>query len=427
MVPTSASADGQIVVYFDEDGTARSRDAGPVGAIVPMWIYGENFRPGVPFVSGAQFAVDYAPNIEWFADTPVYPASIGNTRDGYSVGFGTNLQDGTKFLIVRSRGYWTNDCTAGLNVDGPFTTRHPDFPDPTPLVTRFPDQAVFPAGTARSQTCQIVELDINPLWCPNKFPGYIWEMVGSGTGWKAGWMAVAILGSETFDVNDIDRASLRMGPAGNVTVAPEPWPQTTFFDVGLADGVNDCVCDDFPNPSDDDDDDEALANFLGMERDGYKDLLLYFDRAAVAAAIGPVAPPVGSEIELFLEGVHSADAFPFSSMDCIVISGGTWIKEDFDDKSHSSDSDDNVASLGFPSPNPFNPVTRISYNVPMAQHVNIAIYDVAGRLVESLVNETKSAGEYVVEWDAGRLPSGVYFYRMQTGERTIVRRATLLK
>jgi hypothetical protein len=52
---------------------------------------------------------------------------------------------------------------------------------------------------------------------------------------------------------------------------------------------------------------------------------------------------------------------------------------------------------------------------------------VAGRLVENLVNEVKSAGEYVVEWDAGRLPSGVYFYRMQTGSQTVVRRATLLK
>ncbi len=87
----------------------------------------------------------------------------------------------------------------------------------------------------------------------------------------------------------------------------------------------------------------------------------------------------------------------------------------------------NTAGLGLPSPNPFNPVTRISYNVPSMRHVRIAIYDVEGRLVENLVNEVKAPGEYVVEWDAGNLPSGVYFYRMQTGSETIVRRATLLK
>ena len=83
-----------------------------------------------------------------------------------------------------------------------------------------------------------------------------------------------------------------------------------------------------------------------------------------------------------------------------------------------------MPDLGFPSPNPFNPVTRINYRVPSTQHARIAIYDVAGRLVESLVDEVKGAGDYVVECNAGVLPSGVYYYRMQTGDRTIVRRVT---
>jgi hypothetical protein len=85
------------------------------------------------------------------------------------------------------------------------------------------------------------------------------------------------------------------------------------------------------------------------------------------------------------------------------------------------------SELGPAYPNPFNPVTRFSYRVSSTQHVNIAIYDVAGRLVENLVNEVKGAGDYIVEWDAGVLPSGVYFYRMQAEGKTLVRRATLLK
>ena len=48
-------------------------------------------------------------------------------------------------------------------------------------------------------------------------------------------------------------------------------------------------------------------------------------------------------------------------------------------------------------------------------------------MVEDLVNETKAAGVHTVEWDAGSLPSGVYFYRMQAGGQTFVRRVTLLK
>jgi len=125
-----------------------------------------------------------------------------------------------------------------------------------------------------------------------------------------------------------------------------------------------------------------------------------------------------------LTGLYN-DGMPFEASDCLTIVKGRRHRGDRDDDSDSSD--DDVAGLGFPSPNPFNPVTRISYNVPTTQHVRIAIYDVAGRLVEDLVNETRAAGEHVVEWDAGRLPSGVYFYRMQTGDKTIVRRATLLK
>jgi hypothetical protein len=114
------------------------------------------------------------------------------------------------------------------------------------------------------------------------------------------------------------------------------------------------------------------------------------------------------------------DGTPFQVSDCITLVGGDNSKLVVEDG-------DEASGLGYPNPNPFNPVTRISYHVSATQHVRIAIYDVAGRLVEDLVNETKAPGEYVVEWDAGRLPSGVYFYRMQTGDQMFVRRATLLK
>ena len=70
MVPSPANA-GNFVVYFDEPGTMRSMDAGPVGNIVNMWVYGEGFEGDVPFVSGAQLAVDYGPNITWLAAIPL--------------------------------------------------------------------------------------------------------------------------------------------------------------------------------------------------------------------------------------------------------------------------------------------------------------------------------------------------------------------
>ena len=73
MVPSSASA-GDIVVYFDAAGTERDKNAGNVGDLVNMYVYGEGFEADVPFVSGAQFAVDYGANISWLADIPYFGA-----------------------------------------------------------------------------------------------------------------------------------------------------------------------------------------------------------------------------------------------------------------------------------------------------------------------------------------------------------------
>jgi len=83
-------------------------------------------------------------------------------------------------------------------------------------------------------------------------------------------------------------------------------------------------------------------------------------------------------------------------------------------------------------PNPFNPVTTIEYSVPSRAHVRIEIYDVLGRKVRTLVNETKQAGSYRAEWngvdDAGRpVSTGVYLYRCKADKITQTKKMLLLK
>jgi subtilisin-like proprotein convertase family protein len=78
-------------------------------------------------------------------------------------------------------------------------------------------------------------------------------------------------------------------------------------------------------------------------------------------------------------------------------------------------------------PNPFNPVTRISFSVPRQTFVSIRIYDILGREVETLVSETKNAGNYDIEWSAVNYASGVYFYRMDAGKFTNVKKMVILK
>ncbi len=78
-------------------------------------------------------------------------------------------------------------------------------------------------------------------------------------------------------------------------------------------------------------------------------------------------------------------------------------------------------------PNPFNPTTTIEYSLAQSSDVKLKVYNMLGREVATLVNERKSAGAYKVRFDASNLSSGVYFYRLQAGNKTRVHKMTLIK
>jgi hypothetical protein len=64
-------------------------------------------------------------------------------------------------------------------------------------------------------------------------------------------------------------------------------------------------------------------------------------------------------------------------------------------------------------PNPFNPTTKIQYQLPTDSRVTLKVYDVLGREVTTLLNDIRPAGYHDAQWDAGNVASGVYFYRME--------------
>ena len=78
-------------------------------------------------------------------------------------------------------------------------------------------------------------------------------------------------------------------------------------------------------------------------------------------------------------------------------------------------------------PNPFNPLTKISYQLPKSSFVKLSIYDISGKLVETLVNEQKNAGYYSIDWNAEKVSSGIYFYRIDAGEFIETKKCMILK
>lgn len=78
-------------------------------------------------------------------------------------------------------------------------------------------------------------------------------------------------------------------------------------------------------------------------------------------------------------------------------------------------------------PNPFNPSTRIRYTIPERAKVTLKVFNVLGQEVATLINEEQFAGNYVALFEANNLATGVYFYRLQAGPFTQVKKMLLLK
>ena len=78
-------------------------------------------------------------------------------------------------------------------------------------------------------------------------------------------------------------------------------------------------------------------------------------------------------------------------------------------------------------PNPFNPTTTIEYTIPKADRVILKIYDILGREVTTLVNGEQLKGKYSIAFNANKLASGVYFYRLRAGNFVETKKLILMK
>jgi len=125
------------------------------------------------------------------------------------------------------------------------------------------------------------------------------------------------------------------------------------------------------------------------------------------------------EVWLTQEGV-------VNNKDDVVEAAIEWIN----DSTSVAENNDKIIldySLGNNYPNPFNPTTKISYQIPEASFVTLKIYDVLGNEIVTLVNEEKSAGDYKTQLSGMRLTSGIYFYQLKAGSFVETKKMLLLK
>ncbi|MCX6639344.1 MAG: S8 family peptidase [bacterium] len=127
--------------------------------------------------------------------------------------------------------------------------------------------------------------------------------------------------------------------------------------------------------------------------------------------------------------VYASSSFPFTKT-TVASPGEVW----YDNNTTYGWDDEQVTmtvpqtcSLSEAYPNPFNPTTTISFSLPVAGKVMLKVYDVSGREVAKLVDGWREAGTHQVTFDATGLTSGVYLYRMTTGNFNAVGKMALLK
>jgi photosystem II stability/assembly factor-like uncharacterized protein len=230
----------------------------------------------------------------------------------------------------------------------------------------------------------IVDFDIKPQSCPN--PLNVKDR---------GVIPVAILGKVDFDVLNVDPATVQFEG-----VDPTCWAIEDVTTPVAGDELCDCTTD---GP------------------DGFDDLTLKFDAQELVAALGSVNN--GDELVLTITG-NLLDSTPIEGSDCVII-----IAKDNLDKQlvgNSSNVPEEYA-LFENFPNPFNPSTIIKYSIPELSFVTLKVFDVLGNEIVTLINSEIAAGNYEISWNAERVQSGVYFYRIQAGDFVETKKMVLMK
>ncbi len=153
--------------------------------------------------------------------------------------------------------------------------------------------------------------------------------------------------------------------------------------------------------------------------------------AALLLSVDPTLPPVVLR-DLILDNAEPHQALSGLTATGGIVNAFAAVSATIETADYPRNHLPRRSALDQNFPNPFNPVTEITFSLTAPSHVTLGIYDAAGRLVEVLVNGQRSAGYHTVNWEGrgtdGRpMASGVYFYRLSAGEFEKTRKMVLLR
>ena len=172
------------------------------------------------------------------------------------------------------------------------------------------------------------------------------------------------------------------------------------------------------------------ASFQSFDIDN-TDRLYIYNGAGIDAPEIPGSPFYGSNIPGPVEANNSSGALTFYFVSDSAGNGQGWTAEI--SATMVSQIDENPAAgltefkLYSNYPNPFNPTTKIPFNLAKNSHVKIEVFDMTGRCVSVLVNDRMEAGYHEVNFGAQNLSSGLYLYRLQADHFAQVKKMMVLK
>ncbi|MFA7057332.1 MAG: T9SS type A sorting domain-containing protein [Candidatus Cloacimonadales bacterium] len=174
-----------------------------------------------------------------------------------------------------------------------------------------------------------------------------------------------------------------------------------------------------------------FENEIANPRTAYDSLVAIIDLGYIYTLMENQKNPYMGKLTKF---IPKSNQEYHNNVDYLITNLSNIINNEFNQTNENNDGIEVIDEVSFLScyPNPFNPTTTISFNLTKQTQVRLSVYNIKGQIVETLINESLTAGTHEITWNGtnrngSKVASGVYFYRISTDKTTITNKIVMLK